>query len=124
MHDTLFDKYGGVPMVTRVVKDFHERLMRRPNIRRYFLDMPIDKVIDHHIAYVSYALGKPNSSFTSREIHDKHMNAGVTAASYDLITDLFIAALEDENVTEEDVQTIVARINQLRGEVVTKGLAR
>jgi uncharacterized metal-binding protein len=52
------------------------------------------------------------------------MNAGVTAASYDLITDLLIASLEDENVTEEDVQTIIARINQLRGEVVTKGLAR
>ena len=53
----LFDKYGGVPAVTRIVRDFHERLMRRPNLRRYFEEMEMDKVIQHHIAYVSYALG-------------------------------------------------------------------
>ena len=39
MAKTLFDKYGGVPMATRVARDFHERLMRRPHLRRYFLDL-------------------------------------------------------------------------------------
>jgi len=46
----LFDKYGGVPAVTRIVRDLHERLMRRPNLRRYFEEMEMDKVIQHHIA--------------------------------------------------------------------------
>ena len=48
MAKTLFDKYGGVPMATRVAKDFHERLMRRPHLRRYFLEIPIDRIIQHH----------------------------------------------------------------------------
>jgi len=81
----LFDKYGGVPAVTRIVRDFHERLMRRPNLRRYFEEMEMDKVIQHHITYVSYALGKPNQDFTMKKMHDQHMQAGVTKASYNQI---------------------------------------
>lgn len=44
MTASLFDKYGGVPAVTLIVREFHERLMRRPNLRRYFEEMEMDKV--------------------------------------------------------------------------------
>ena len=121
---SLFDKYGGVPTVTRIVRDFHERLMRRPNLRRYFEEMDVDQVIQHHIAYVSYALGKPNQDFTMRKIHSQHMQAGVTKASYNHITEIFLAVLEDEGVTPEDMDQIEETLKAVRGEVVTKGLEK
>ena len=121
---SLFDKYGGVPTVTRIVRDFHERLMRRPNLRRYFEEMDVEHVIAHHIAYVSYAMGKPNQDFTMKKIHDQHMQAGVTKASYNQITEIFAAALEEEGVSPEDIEMIEETLKTVRGEIVTKGLEK
>ena len=121
---SLFDKYGGVPAITRIVRDFHERLMRRPNLRRYFEEMEIDQVIQHHIAYVSYAMGKPNQDFTMKKMHDQHMQAGVTKASYNQIMEIFFAALEEEGVTLEDIDLVEQTLKEVRGEIVSKGLEK
>jgi hemoglobin len=121
---SLFDKYGGVPTVTRIVKDFHERLMRRPNLRRYFEEMEVDSMIQHHIAYVSYAMGKPNQDFTMKKIHDQHMQAGVTKASFNHVTEIFLAVLDDEGVSPEDMKQIEETLKAVRGEIVSKGLEK
>lgn len=124
MSASLFDKYGGVPAVTRIVRDFHERLMRRPNLRRYFENMDVEHVIQHHIAYVSFALGKPNQDFTMKKIHDQHMQAGVTKASYNQVTEIFLASLEEEGVSPEDIEKIEETLKSVRGEIVSKGLEK
>lgn len=124
MSQTLFDKYGGVPTVTELVRDFHERLMRRPHIRRYFLDMPTEKIISHHIEYVTYALGKPRTQISMRQLHTQHMTAGVTKASHTLMIDLFVDSLRDNGFTDEDIETIVAKLQGVTGEIVTKGIEK
>ncbi len=121
---SLFDKYGGIPAITRIVRDFHERLMRRPNLRRYFEQMEIDRIIQHHIAYVSYAMGKPNQDYLPYKIHDQHMQAGVTKASYNQIMEIFFAALEEEGVTPEDIELVEQTLKEVRGEIVSKGLEK
>jgi hemoglobin len=124
MTASLFDKYGGVPAVTLIVREFHERLMRRPNLRRYFEKMEMDKVIQHHIAYVSYALGKPNEDFTKKKMHDQHMQAGVTKASYNQIMDIFFAVLEEESFSPEDIELVELTLKEVRGGIVSKGLEK
>ena len=124
MAETLFDKYGGVPIVTEIVRDFHERLMRRPHIRRYFADMPMDKIISHHIEYVTFALGKPRTTVSMKDLHDQHMNAGVTKASHTLMMDLFVDSLRDNEFTDEDIEIIVNRLQGVSGEIVTKGIEK
>ena len=121
---SLFDKYGGVPAVTLIVREFHERLVRRPNLRRYFEEMEMDKVIQHHIAFISYALGKPNQDFTMKKMHDQHMQAGVTKASYNHIMDIFFSVLEEESFSPEDIETIEQTLKEVRGEIVSKGLEK
>jgi truncated hemoglobin YjbI len=124
MAQTLFDKYGGVPIVTEIVRDFHERLMRRPHIRRYFLEMPTDKIISHHIEYVTFALGKPRTPISMKQLHDQHMTAGVTKASHTLIIDLFVDTLRDNGFTDEDIDIIAERLQSVAGEIVTKGIEK
>lgn len=124
MAQTLFDKYGGVPIVTEIVRDFHERLMRRPHIRRYFLEMPTDKIISHHIEYVTFALGKPRTPISMKQLHDQHMTAGVTKASHTLMIDLFVDTLRDNGFTDEDIDIIAERLQSVAGEIVTKGIEK
>ena len=49
----------GVAAITPKVLDFHERLMRCLTLSRYFVEMEVDKVIQHHIHYVFHTLCKP-----------------------------------------------------------------
>ncbi len=124
MSQTLFDKYGGVPVVTLIVRDFHERLMRRPNIRRYFADMPVDQLVDHHIQYVSYALGKPGGDVRVEVLREQHLPARVTKASYELMLDLLAGVLRDHGVSDEDVAQVVERVQGLSGAVVSMGISK
>lgn len=111
-------------MVTEVVKDFHARLMRRPNIRRYFLDMPVERLIDHHIKYVSHALGKQDPDFSVDRLHADHTQAGVTKASYELVLDLLLAVLRDAGMDEADVDRVAATMGELTAHVVSRGLSK
>tara|TARA_A100001015_G_C14837578_1_gene651107 strand:- start:422 stop:796 length:375 start_codon:yes stop_codon:yes gene_type:complete len=124
MEQSLFDKYGGVKIVTKIVKYFHEELMLRPNLRRYFENLPTSKIVAHHIEYVSYALGKPDANYTAEEYHNHHLNVGITKASYDLVIDLLLDVLEDEGVTDEDMDIVYKKLNLLRNEIVTKGIEK
>ena len=124
MSETLFDKYGGVPAVTAIVRDFHERLMRRPHIRRYFWDMPTEKIISHHIEYVTFALGKPRSDINMNELHNQHINAGITKASHKLMIDLFVDTLRDNKFSDEDIEIITAKLGGVSAEIVTKGIEK
>ncbi len=110
--------------MTLIVKDFHARLMRRPNIRRYFADMPVEKLVDHHIKYVSYALGKPGGDVRVEALREQHLPAGVTKASYDLVLDLLASVLVDNGFSDEDVAAVAARMQGLSNEVVSMGISK
>lgn len=120
MAESLFDKYGGVPVVTRIVRDFYRRVMRRPNLRRYFEDVPVEKVIRHQIGFVSYAMGKPMETYVGRDLHGAHLGHDITHASFSLFIELFADALREEHVTEPDIEKILHFLKRQRESVVTR----
>ncbi len=120
MEQTLFDKYGGVPVVTRIVRDFYKRVMRRPNLRRYFESVSVDHLIQHQIRFVSMAMGKAPENYASFNLKASHETHGVTGASFDLMLDLFTDALRAEEVSDEDVDLIVAVLRSKRSLIVSK----
>ena len=63
-----FDKYGGVTLITDLARDFYKQVMKRPNLRRYFAGVPVDKLITHQINYVSTAMGQPVAGYHGRNI--------------------------------------------------------
>jgi DNA-directed RNA polymerase specialized sigma54-like protein len=58
------------------------------------------------------------------QLHDQHMTAGVTKASHNLMIDLFVDSLQDNGFTDEDIETIVAKLQSVTGEIVTKGIEK
>ena len=61
----LFDKYGGAPSVTRIVRDFHERLMRLLFLRCYFEEMEVDKVTN--ITFNMFSIPFANQEFKMKK---------------------------------------------------------
>lgn len=114
MAETLLDKYGGVPMVTRIVRDFYKRVMRRPNLRRYFAEVPLERLIHHQIGFVSMAMGKPPLNYSDTGLHAS------TKVSFERMIALFIDALNAEAIEPEDIEKIVLVLRSRQGAVVTK----
>lgn len=120
MSQTLFDKYGGVPAVTVIVRDFYKRVMRRPNLRRYFVNVSLENLILHQIAFVSMAMGKTPHDYSGRSMKDAHRGIGITSASFELAAELLADALTAGGVEADDVSAIVATVNTLRADIVER----
>lgn len=120
MAQTLFDKYGGVPVVTRIVRDFYKRVMRRPNLRRYFEEVPLERLVHHQIRFVSMAMGKPPLHYSDAGLHAAHAPHAITKASFNLMIELFIDALNAESIDPDDIEQIVEVLRARQSAVVTK----
>ena len=120
MAQTLFDKYGGVPAVTVIVRDFYKRVMRRPNLRRYFVNVSLENLILHQIAFVSMAMGKTPHDYAGRSMKEAHRGIGITNASFDLAAELLADALTAGGVEAPDVESVIATVNTLRSDIVER----
>ena len=117
---TLFDKYGGVPVVTEIVRDFYKRVMRRPNLRRYFVNVTLEAVIHHQIAFVSMVMGKTPHDYSGRSMREAHRGIGITAASFELAAQLLSDTLVAAEVEPADIDAIMAKVASLRADIVEK----
>ena len=117
---TLFDKYGGVPVVTEIVRDFYKRVMRRPNLRRYFVNVTLEAVIHHQIAFVSMVMGKTPHDYSGRSMKEAHRGIGITSASFELAAQLLSDTLVSAEVEPADIDAIMAKVASLRADIVEK----
>ena len=117
---TLFDKYGGIPAVTEIVRDFYKRVMRRPNLRRYFVNVPLENVIHHQIAFVSMVMGKTPHDYSGRSMKEAHRGLGITSTSFELAAQLLSDTLGDAQVEQADVDAIMQKVASLRADIVER----
>lgn len=120
MMTTLFDKYGGVPVITEIVRDFYKRMFRRPNLRRYFEGVEMEVLIMHQVQFISYVMGKPAAFYEGKDLKVAHASHGITKTSFVLALDLLKDALEHAGVTPEDVDTIIGQAKTTHDLIVTR----
>ena len=118
--ETLFDKYGGAPVITEIVRDFYKRVMRRPQLRRYFEGVPMEDLIVHQVAFVSLAMGKTPSDYVGRSMRSAHQGIGITKTSFELVVELLCDAMTSAGVEEGDLKLIAAAVNSYKKQIVER----
>ena len=58
MTKTLFDKYGGVPTVTSIVRAFYKEVLKNYKLKPYFENIDTERLIHHQIGFISHLLGE------------------------------------------------------------------
>ncbi len=117
---TLFDKYGGAPAITLIVRDFYKRVMRRPQLRRYFENVPMEALIKHQVAFVSVAMGRTPSEYVGRSMRKAHFGLGITKTSYELVVEILCDAMRSAGVEPDDLALIAAVVNGYKNEIVER----
>jgi hemoglobin len=117
MAKTLFDKYGGFSVVSRIVLDLYERLLDDDDVGPFFDEVDMRRVVDHQTKFVSSLMGGP-ASYTDDQIRRTHDHLVITPVHFDRLSALLAQTLADHGVSDEDVEAVVAEFEARRPLVV------
>jgi len=115
---TLFDKYGGVQMVVKLVRDFQTEILQRQHLAHYFQGLDLAKITEHSILYLSFALGKPAKVYMAREMHDAHSKFHIKGLHFNEISDVLKDTLLADGVSKADVEIVMTHIDTVRDVIV------
>lgn len=119
MEMTLFEKYGGFSVVSRIVMDLYDRLLDDDDVGPFFDDVEMARIIDHQTKFVSSLMGGP-ASYTDDQIVRMHARLDIGAAHFDQLQVLLKKTLSDHGITKEDIDAIVGAFEARRGLVVER----
>lgn len=117
MGSSLFEKYGGFSVISKIVLDLYDRLLDDDDIGPFFDDVEMARIVDHQTKFVSSLMGGP-ASYTDEQIHRMHARLDIANAHFDKLEALLRETLKDHGVAEEDVDVIVGAFEARRGLVV------
>lgn len=110
---TLYEKYGGIPTITTIVRDFYARLTAVPHLAAYFRNTSLNDLIEHQIRFVAYVMDGPSSHYPDDYLAAKHAGHGITREHYMEVVAILRRTLEDAGVTPDDVEQLIARVARL-----------
>ena len=115
--ETLFDRYGGMPTVARIVVAFYDRLLHSPELGRHFEGVDMPRLIEHQIQFVAYAMNAP-VEFDEAGLASGHSGLRITDDEFDELLGHLDAVLEEHEVARRDRAVLVGRIEARRSHVV------
>jgi len=115
---TLFDKYGGVPVIAKLVRAFHKEVMSRPHLAAYFDGVDLVQLAEHTVKYIAFVMGKPAEIYTGRDMYAAHAKFHIHGIHFDEVTDILKDILLGAGVEKKDVESIMQSIEGLRETII------
>lgn len=119
MEKSLFEKYGGFSVVSRIVMDLYDRLLDDDDVGPFFDDVEMARIVDHQTKFVSSLMGGP-ASFTDDQIVRMHARLDIGSDHFDRLQALLRQTLSDHGVAPEDIDRITGAFEARRGLVVDR----
>lgn len=114
----LFDKYGGVPTITRIVRDFFQRILADVTLRRYFDGVDHEQLIQHQIELIAYTMGRPASTYDTARLRVVHQPRRISLTAYERVVAILRQVLLDAQVEGQDIVTIIDSLDAHRDKIV------
>ena len=121
MEKSLFERYGGFSVVSKIVLDLYDRLLDDDDVGPFFDEVDMARIVDHQTKFVSALMGGP-ASYTDEQIKIMHKHLTITDEHFDKLETILRATLDDHGVASEDQETIIGAF-EARRNLVTEGEA-
>ena len=115
---TLFDKYGGVPAVAKLVKAFHREIMARAHLAAYFNGVDLEHLAEHTVKYMAFVMGKPAEIYTGRDMYNAHAKYHIHGIHFDEVSDVLKDTLTHAGVAKQDIDIVMRRVESLREMII------
>lgn len=115
---TLFDKYGGVPTVSRIVSAFYREVLNRPTLKPYFEGVDMPRLINHQVKFISHVLGQPASVYEGRALGAAHGGLRITGAAFAEVAEILGQTLAEAGMEAADIETVMGAVAGARSAIV------
>jgi len=115
---TLYDKYGGFATVRKLIQTFYTKVTESEELAPYFAGINIQRLMDHQTQFFSEILGGP-VRYTGKELKSIHAAMAITPTAFAEVADLLEEALEDMNIGDDDIETIMEIIDGLKSDIIS-----
>jgi hemoglobin len=119
MTATLYEKYGGFKVVSRVVMRFYEMALDSDQIGDYFEDIDMPRLMDHQTKFISSLLGGP-VSFSNDRLHQVHSRLEISHVDFDELVNLLGEALAEYGFSSSDINIVLSEIELKRALIVAR----
>ena len=114
---SLYDKYGGIPVISKIVHNFYGRILKSPDLKKFFENVNIESLMSHQIQLFSHVMGGP-TQFDLGRLKNAHSRMNIQGEHFAEVAEILEETLEDAGVEEEDIQTIMGIVASTRSEIV------
>jgi len=115
---TLFDKYGGLPTIAKVVKAFHQEVLARHHLAVYFEGINLENLAEHTVKFVAYVMGKPAEFYTGRDMYTAHAKLHIHSMHFDEVADVLKDVLTAAGMSKPDIALVMMRVESLREMII------
>ena len=115
---TLFDKYGGVAGVRKIVTEFYSGIMVDPALRRYFTNVNLVNLIEHQVNFICHLMGKPAYEDPEGMLERVHKGKRIPETVFVEVVSVLRRVLVDNQMEPQDVSTVVATVHGYKSKIV------
>lgn len=116
---TLFERLGGDAKVRKIVNDVLEKNANNPLIAHHFSNIDMGGLKEKAFEFFSMGTGGPHQ-YTGRDMRTAHATMNISIKEYDSATEDTLSALDDNGVGQEEKNEVLAILEYLKGDIVTK----
>ncbi|WP_349369028.1 group 1 truncated hemoglobin [Salinarimonas sp.] len=117
MPETLFERCGGAPGVSRLVMALYDRVLVDDRLHGFFAETDMRRLVDHHAKFLSALMGGP-AGYDERLLADVHAGLGIAERDFAAMLDALRATLAEGELSPEEIARVLARYQAYKAVVV------
>ena len=118
--EPLYDRFGGLEAVVRLVVSFYGRVLRSQRLTPHFAKANLPWLINHQVTFLSSVMGGPGG-ITNAQLHDVHARLRIDDAAFEEMACLLEQTLNDFSFSEDEVALIMSDVRGHRPYIVSAG---
>jgi hemoglobin len=103
---SMLERYGGFPILSRIVLGFYDNVLDSDVLAPYFEDIDMRRLVDHQTKFMAFLMGGP-ASYTNEHLAHIHAPLGIDRPAFDEMIVVMRDTLESFAIADEDVATVI-----------------
>lgn len=115
--DSLYQAVGGKAGIELIVETFIISLADAPAVGNHFLKSDLNRFFEKTTEYICHLSGGP-CEYTGDTMARAHAGFAISESEFNQMVELFIDAMEAQNIPYRTQNKLVARLAPLRGDII------
>lgn len=116
---SVFEKLGGAAAVDAAVDIFYRKVLADERVSHFFDTIDMEAQHAKQKSFMTMAFGGPNN-YTGKDMREAHKHMHLTEEHFGAVAEALIATLQELNVPQEDIDSVVSLVLTTKDDVLNK----